>query len=40
MYEETGGKTMMLCLQVANKISLVSDKYTSKDVMQNLKGII
>jgi len=28
-YEESGGQTLMLCLQVLNKIGLVIDKYAS-----------
>ena len=38
-YEESGGQTLMLCLQVVNKISLVLDKYADALLMSNLKSL-
>ena len=39
-YEETGGQTLMLCLQVVNKISLALDKYASNELMLVLKEVV
>lgn len=39
-YEESGGQTLMLCLQVVNKVALVLDKYTNESVMGSLKQIV
>lgn len=39
-YEETGGITLMLALQILNKISLVVDKYVPDGIIDNLKQAI
>lgn len=40
LYEESGGQTLMLCLQVVNKMAMVLDRMVSETVMTNLKKVV
>jgi hypothetical protein len=39
-YEEGGGQTLMLTLQVLNKVSLVLDQFASAPLLANLKAVV